>query len=536
MKNQRTQEESPSDLRRALDVAEARFRAIVERSADGVIVVGTDGVIQFVNPAAETLLGFSSAELLGEVFGIPIVPGQVTEIDVLHRGSATRVAEMRVVESEWQDRRAYLATLRDVTERKRREGECQEAVRRRDQFLAMLSHELRNPLAAIVNAAGVLHRTDTSDPAWSQAKGVIERESRQMTRLLDDLLDVCRISRGKSVLRKEILDLTKLVAEAAQITAPLMDERRIAFHITLPDRPLWIDADPVRMQQVIANLLTNAAKYTEPGGEVWLSLRREGSRARIVVRDTGVGIAPDILPKIFDPFFQGNASLSRSGEGLGIGLSLVQSLVESHGGTVEVNSDGPGKGSSFTVCLLLSDAEPLPPEEPTAQPQTLVAGDLRILIVEDNENAREMLKSLLELDGYDVETADGGYRGLELIEFQKPDVALVDIGLPELDGYQVARRVRANPANEDVFLVALTGYGQPSDRRRAIESGFDAHLVKPLDPERLARLLASRAKLRDTVAAEGAATKVGEAPNVEEGKSDSSNGRVCAAPRATRPD
>ena len=481
------------ELVEALRASEDRFHAIVDRSADGVLVVAEDGRIRFANPAAETILDRRAKELLGQVFGIPIVPGVVTELDVLQRGGATRIVEMRVAENLWQDRRAYLATLRDVTDRKRREEECREEIRRRDEFLAMLSHELRNPLAAISSAAQILLRAELSDPLVCRARDVVERESRQMARLIDDLLDVCRISCGKTTVRKDRVDLAQLAAEAAELVSPIMETRGLHFTVEVPPEPLWVDGDAVRLQQVVANLLTNAAKYTQPGGRVRMRLQPVEASAELLVEDTGIGIAAHELPQVFNPFFQGHVTLARSEAGLGVGLSLVRGLVQLHGGEVTAASAGLGHGSTFCVRL---PQLPEPVSGPMSPPPAAIAApsDLRVLIIEDNPNGREMLKALLELEGYEVETAPDGLRGLEMLEFQRPDVALVDIGLPGLDGYEIARRIRRNHGHDGTFLIALTGYGQAEDVRLALEAGFDVHLVKPLDPQQLARILSDRSK------------------------------------------
>lgn len=491
MEQARTASRTVIELIEALRASEDRFHAIVDRSADGVLVVAEDGRIQFVNPAAETILDRRSSELLGQVFGIPIVPGVVTELDVLQRGGATRIVEMRVAENLWQGRRAYLATLRDITDRKRREEECREEIRRRDEFLAMLSHELRNPLAAISSAGQILARAPLSDPLVCRAREVVEREARQMARLIDDLLDVCRISCGKTTVRKDRVDLAQLASAAAEMISPVMENRGLHFAVALPPEPLWIDGDAVRLQQVVTNLLTNAAKYTERGGRVRLRLRAVDASAELRIEDTGIGIAAHDLPQIFNPFFQGHVTLARSEAGLGVGLSLVRGLVHLHGGEVTAASPGLGQGSTFTVRLpRFVETGGLPA---LPQPAAVAAPtDLRVLIIEDNPNGREMLKALLELEGYEVETAPDGLRGLEMLEFQRPDVALVDIGLPGLDGYEIARRIRRNHDHDGTFLIALTGYGQPEDVRLALEAGFDVHLVKPLDPQQLARILSER--------------------------------------------
>jgi len=483
-------ESTIAELRRELRASQARFNAIVDRSTDGMIVLRTDGIICFANPAAERMLGRSSEELLGEMFGVPFVPGKVTEVNVLQPGGGSRVAEMQIVSTSWQDRPSYLATLHDITERKRAEDEAREGVRRRDEFLAILSHELRNPLAAIVNAAQIMHQRSLDDQMLSRARQIIERQGEQMTRLLDDLLDVSRVSRGKIQLRKEPLDLIQSAHEAMQVVHPFVQARHLALRVDFQDQPLIVEADGARLLQVLINLLTNAAKYTPAEGEIHVTARREGPSAVFVVRDTGIGIAPEMLKSIFDPFVQETVNLARSEAGLGIGLSLVKSLAELHGGSVTAASPGVNEGSTFTVYWPLA-------RQPVhkSRPRTPRFSEQRIVIVEDNPDVREMLYTLMELEGHEVAAAGDGPEALALIEFQRPDIALVDIGLPSFDGYEVARRIRANPATKDIFLVALTGYGLPEDERSAAQAGFDAHLVKPIDLDKLSQLLANRPKL-----------------------------------------
>jgi len=476
-------------LRQALRAADARFHAIVDRSADGVVVVREDGVIRFVNPAAERLLGRPAQRLLGGVFGVPIVPGEVTEIDLLHKGGASRSAEMRVTATQWQGQPAYLATLRDVTERKRREQETQEAVRRRDLFLASLSHELRNPLGAIVSANHILARAADNPATVERSREVIDRQGRLMKRLLDDLLDVARISCGKIELRTEPLDLRELVESAVATIREAAEEKSLRIELRMDaEQPVPVDADPARMQQVLVNLLTNAVRYSNPGGLIELSAQREEGRAVLRVRDNGIGITADKMPEIFEPFQQGDVTLDRRDVGLGIGLSLVQSLVQLHGGEVRASSEGVNRGSEFTVKLPLGRSVEVI-QTPEGGSTMDAVPEHRIMIVEDNENAREMLQSLLELEGHDVQSAADAHEALELMELSPPDVALVDIGLPDIDGFELARRLRANSQYDSVFLIALTGYGQPEDRRAATEAGFDAHLVKPLDMDAFCRLL-----------------------------------------------
>lgn len=491
MKRNSIEKEEREHLRRALEASEARFRAIVHRNADGVVVVGTKGVIKYVNPAAEVLLRRPANQLVGQVFGVPVAPGEATEIELLNSDGGQCIAEMRVVETQWLGQCAYLATLRDVTERKQREVEAREAVRRRDQFLAMLSHELRNPLAAIVNAAYILRRSRPKERRLARAADVIGSQSQHMVRLLDDLLDVSRISRGMIELRRQPLDLVSLLTEAARSVGSAMEENEIQFTLDLPPSGLFAEVDPARMHQVIVNLLTNAARYNNPGGNVQLSAWGEDGEVVFEIEDDGIGIDEAKLQSIFEPFFQGETTLARSDAGLGIGLALVRLLVDLHGGGVSAHSEGPGRGSRFTVRLPAVEA-------PTAPIPGGAAGrcdhTAYIHVIEDSESAREMLKSLLEMEGHRVDVAPDGEVGLELIRKYRPDVALVDIGLPAIDGYELARRLKRDPSSAGTYLVALTGYGQPEDERRALDAGFDAHMVKPLDLRRFCELLAEHVR------------------------------------------
>ncbi len=480
-----------ADLERALDLCHSAFNGIVERSADGVVVINLSGVICFANAAAEELLGRPAKQLIGQHFGIPLTPGDTAEIELLRNGRPHSVAEMRIVSTEWQGAAAYLATLRDITERKRAEERSREDIRRRDMFLAMLSHELRNPLAAISSAVAILERTDVNPHIAEQARQIIDRQCSQMTRLLEDLLDVTRISQGKIELHREPLDLEIVVEEAVKAVGALFHAREQSLNVDYQPRTLFVEGDSVRLHQVLVNLLSNAAKYSDPGTTVWLSVARQDREAVIRVRDEGMGIPPETLETIFEPFTQLEATRSRSKGGMGIGLALVRSLVELHGGSIMATSKGSGQGSKFEIHLPRISSRTKTQAPPKALP---LADTLRILVVEDHPDVRTMLKMLLEMQGFDVETAGDGERGVELIDFQKPNVAFVDIGLPGIDGYEVARQVRSRPENQSVYLVALTGYGQPQDLELAKEAGFDFHLAKPVDLNELTQFLGERSK------------------------------------------
>lgn len=479
-----------AQLQRELEISRAQFRAIINKTVDGVILLSPEGVIRFVNPAAEELLGRSLDGLKGEVFGVPAVPGETIEIEILRPDGPPRIAEMRIVETEWHGEPAHLAALRDITEHKRNEEEAQEAVRRRDRFLAMLSHELRNPLAAVVSAAHLIRRCPNDRELLDQANEVIERQCAQMARLLDDLLEVSRMLKGKIDLRRECLNLVNVVEEAVAAMIPLVEQHQHRLTKDVSRVPILLEADPARLHQILVNLLTNAIKYSPRGSDLHVSLSRDGDHSAVIrVRDSGVGVAAESLESIFEPFVQLDHTLARSDVGLGIGLTLVKQLVELHQGEVTAYSDGPNQGSEFVVRLPIEDEAP---DEALPTERELDKSALRIAVVEDNSDSSSMLRSLLELDGHTVLLAEDGQAGYELIELQRPDVALIDVGLPKLDGYEVARQLRASRANDGVYLVALTGYGQPQDRRQALHAGFDAHLVKPISINLLYRLLTER--------------------------------------------
>jgi two-component system, chemotaxis family, CheB/CheR fusion protein len=381
-----------------------------------------------------------------------------------------------------------ITIFRDVTEQQRAERKIEDAVRRRDQFLAMLSHELRNPLGAIVTATSLLKADSSPRLKPARLMEILDRQSQQMARLLDDLLEVSRVTQGKIELKKDLVDLRSIVAEAADAVRAQLESCGIHFSVELDPDVLPVDGDPARLQQIQVNLLTNAAKYTPSGGHVALSVRRENGEVVIRVRDDGMGIAPDMLDSVFDLFVQSARTLDRSAGGLGVGLTLVRSLVKMHGGTVTAHSEGEGKGSEFVVRLPI--APPRAVEEPAHErPRPHLAEGAKIVIVEDNRDSREMLCELLEQAGFSCGAAETGTEALAMIEELRPQIAILDLGLPEIDGFEVARRIRKNPHVAGIWLIALTGYGQASDRAVGKEAGFDEHLVKPVDTDELLRLL-----------------------------------------------
>ncbi|NLC58334.1 MAG: response regulator [Armatimonadetes bacterium] len=361
-----------------------------------------------------------------------------------------------------------------------------EADRRKDEFLAMLAHELRNPLAAITNALHFMTAHSADDPARRRAQEAAVRQADHMARLLDDLLDVSRITEGKVTLRKERVSLAAVLQNALESARPLVEARQQRLNVVLPPETIHLDADPVRLAQVVGNLLHNAAKYTPHGGELCLAARCDDGQVEIRVRDRGIGIAPEVLPHIFDLFVQADASPAHTQGGLGIGLTMARVLVEMHGGHIEASSAGPGKGSGFVVRLQLPTAESDPRPQPAGQPSR-GAAHRRILVVDDNTDAAEMLAALLELDGHEILTANSGPAALALAESFAPEVALLDIGMPGMDGYTVARHLRRKL--ESALLVAVTGYGQEEDRQRSRAAGFDYHLTKPVSLDAVRRIL-----------------------------------------------
>jgi signal transduction histidine kinase/CheY-like chemotaxis protein len=369
--------------------------------------------------------------------------------------------------------------------------ELREGDRRKDEFLATLAHELRNPLAPIRNALRILRLAQRDGDAAEQARAMIERQVGQMVRLVDDLLDVSRISRGKLTLRRERVDLASVVEAALETSRPAIVAGGHALRVELPDEPLWLDGDATRLAQIFLNLLNNAARYTTAPGHIELRVARDGDAAVVSVRDTGIGIPAEMLPRVFDMFMQANdRSAERDGGGLGIGLTLVKQLVELHHGTVEARSDGAGKGSEFVVRLPLAPpAADVPAPAPDAVPRPAENRGQRVLVVDDNRDAVESLAMLLEMMGHEVRTASDGVEALEVATEFVPDVVLLDLGLPRLSGYEVAQRLRLLDGCARTRLVALTGWGQEEDRRRSREAGFDHHLVKPVDPDALDALL-----------------------------------------------
>jgi two-component system CheB/CheR fusion protein len=493
---------------------EERIRLLLDSTAEAIYGIDLSGVCTFCNSACARLLGYQTpADLIGKQMhplthhtradDTPYPPeqspiyramrnreGAHVDNEVLWRADGTSfpaeywshpiIRNSEVI--------GAVVTFLDITERRQAEKEVQDGVRRREQFLAMLSHELRNPLAAILSATRLLDNGVLADESAREAGFVVERQARHMARLLDDLLDVARITRGRIVLRNERLDLRETTRSAVESLGPFMAEHATRLIHEMDEQPIPVFGDPTRLQQIQANLLGNASKYSPPGSEVRLEVRRDGEHALIRVSDAGRGIEPDILPRIFELFVQGRQSIERPEGGLGIGLTLAKSLVELHQGTVKAESAGLGLGSVFTVRL------PLASTGVAEGPAALARPPVRtVVLVEDQPDARRMMQLFLEGERVRVYSAENGVNGIELIEQVRPDLALVDLGLPVMSGFELARRIRSNAENKDVWLVALSGYGQDSDIQAALDAGFDAHLTKPPDHARLQQILSGSA-------------------------------------------
>jgi PAS domain S-box-containing protein len=387
-----------------------------------------------------------------------------------------------------------LLAIEDVTERRQLERArmqaemCADLHRRKDEFLAMLSHELRNPLAPIQNAIHILRLKTEDDPIQQQARTIIERQVGQMTALVNDLLEVSRITTGRIQIRQDHIVLQGVFERAVQSVRPLIDQRRHTLMLSVAEPPIWLNADAARLEQVLVNLLNNAAKYTKEGGRIWLTVEQTDQEAIIRVRDTGIGISPELLPRIFELFTQADRTLERSEGGLGIGLALVERLVVMHGGHVRASST-PGQGSEFIVQLPLAQAPTKESSPQSSQAEDAMAPRLRILIVDDNADAAKTLAVLLKANGHDAQTVFDGPSAIEAAREYRPHLILLDIGLPGMNGFEVAKKVRTDEDLQEVVLVALTGYGQESDKQLSQEAGFNHHLVKPADFNKIKQIL-----------------------------------------------
>jgi PAS domain S-box-containing protein len=513
---------------RANQLMTARFlAAIVESSNDAIISKSLDGIIQSWNAAAERLFGFTAEEAVGRHISLVIPPERIAEEDriiaslragqrIEHfetervRKNGERIVVSLTISPIKDDEGSVVGAskiVRDITERKRLEdnlrvlaADLSENDRRKNEFLATLAHELRNPLAPMSNMLQVLKRSDSNAEILKQAHETIERQLGQMVRLVDDLLDWNRITHDRLELRRSEVELSSVIQQAVEVARPLIEEAGHHLSIELPDEPIYLNADRTRLAQVFGNLLNNSSKYTRPEGTISLSAKHAGDDVVVTVKDNGAGIPPDKLDSIFDMFMQVDRTAERSQGGLGIGLTLVKRLVDMHGGSIEARSAGEGLGSEFVVRLPILSKPMATQNKSTATQsdsdgsrESLAAAESpsqrRVLIVDDNRDSADSLKMLLEITNNETYLAHDGIEALEAIETHRPEVVLLDIGLPRLDGHEVCRRVREQPWGKDITIIALTGWGQEDDRRKSQEAGFNGHLVKPIDYEKLLELL-----------------------------------------------
>jgi PAS domain S-box-containing protein len=496
--------------------ARARLAAIVESSDDAIVGKTLDGVIRSWNASAERLFGYTAQEAIGQSILLIIPPERQAEekmiLERLRRGERVdhfdtvrlakggRPIDISLTISPIRDSSGTIIgaskVARDITERKRTEEALREADRRKDEFLALLAHELRNPLAPLRNGLQVMRLASNDPQALSQTRAMMERQLGHMVRLIDDLLDVSRVSRNKMELRRARISLAEVVGHAIETARPQIDAAGLELTVSLPRQKIYLDADLTRLAQVVSNLLTNSAKYTERGGHVWLTAEQRPGELIVSVRDTGIGIPAEALPTIFDMFSQVDRSLERSRGGLGIGLALVKGLVEMHGGTVKAESPGPGKGSTFTVRLPTLESDPEPAPTAPREVKSATGTGLRILVVDDNRDSTLSMAMMLQLMGDEVRTAHDGVAAVQAAETFQPHVILMDVGMPRMNGYEATRRIREQPWGQTINIIALTGWGQEGDRQRSQEAGCNGHLVKPVSlpdlQELLTRLRANR--------------------------------------------
>jgi PAS domain S-box-containing protein len=491
--------------------SEERFHLLVQSVQDYAIFMLTpEGNVTSWNAGAERMKGYTSSEIIGRHFSV-FYPADVVAAGKPDWELRTALEHGRVEDEGWRVRKdgsrfwanviitalhgkngrhvGFAKVTRDLTERRKIEA-LEEASRQKDQFVAVLAHELRNPLAPIRSALHVLEHPEVTADTAARALEIAQRQVRHMARLLEDLLDVARLSEGKMSLRRDKVDVASITRAAVESTQPLLRERGHQVTVETPSEPLWIHADPARIEQVLTNLLTNAAKYTNLGGRIRVTVRSEEDNAVVRVLDSGIGIEPVMLPRIFDLFVQGERRVDRAAGGVGIGLTLVKKLVQLHGGTVNAFSPGLEMGSEFVVRLPAMEA--LAPAPGPRSEGTSVPGEkrpLRILVVDDNADAADGMAMIFEMGGDLVRVAYDGQAALAVAGEFRPEVVLLDIGMPGLDGYEVARRLRRDPETRDAILIAMTGWGQPHDRLRSAQAGFHRHIVKPVEPAEVERHL-----------------------------------------------
>jgi PAS domain S-box-containing protein len=514
--------------------SDERFRLLVEGTKDyAIFMLDPDGRVISWNSGAQLIKGYEADEIIGQHFS-KFYPQEAIDRDWPGIELKRAAADGRFEDEGWRVRkdgtcfwanviitalrdgqgrlRGFSKVTRDLTERREREEslrklhdelevrvklrtaeleeanhKLKEADRLKNEFLAMLAHELRNPLAPIKNGIEIMKLVPNQEPTLVHAREMIGRQAHHLSRLVDDLLDVSRIKQGKITLQTERLDLASVVTRVVEATRPFIESRRQELTVTLPGKAVAVDGDITRLSQVVSNLLNNAAKYTPEGGHIWVKVGQEDHQARIRIKDDGIGIPPQLLPRVFDLFVQGDRTPARTEGGLGIGLTLVKTMIEMHGGTASARSDGPGCGSEFTICL---PAQTTKHESVKLKSQpTMKRAGRRVLIVDDNKDSADSLSLLLTLLGHTVQTANDGPTGLAAANEFKPEAVLLDIGLPGMDGYEVVSRLRQKDIFKTVTIIAMTGYGQEDDRRRSEEAGFDYHVVKPGDPDLLQKLI-----------------------------------------------
>ena len=512
--------DSPTHVLLTAERRAAAQAAILQTALDAILTIDHEGRIVEFNPAAERIFGHKRNDVLGrDMAGLLIPPrlrqqhyrglthylatgegsvlGRRVEMPALRGDGVEFPIELAIVRIPGEPP-LFTGYVRDLSAAKRAEEAARETDHRKDEFLSMLAHELRNPLAPILNALHVARQPETSAADCEQALILADRQARHLTRIVDDLLDVSRVMRGKIQMRPQRLDLGNLVQTAVEDRRSVVEQAGLSLEVKTPAAPVWVHGDATRLSQVFQNLLDNAVRFTDRGGSVAVRLTiDEEAHAVVTVGDNGIGIEPEMLPRLFDVFAQADRTLERTRGGLGLGLSVVKGLIDLHGGQVEAASKGPGRGAEFTVRLPVEATPPTLTDTSTssaANATTAVPSraGLRVLVVEDQRDAAASLRMLLEMLGHETRVAYTGPDGVRAAEEWRPDIVLCDIGLPGLDGYGVARELRLNPITAHVRLLALTGYGTDEDRRLTREAGFDLHLTKPVAPEILQDVLAWR--------------------------------------------
>jgi PAS domain S-box-containing protein len=504
MQEEYTEPAGETHMLEELRRANAMLRTLISAAPLPIIVLDPDSaLVRLWNPAAERLFGWKASEVLGrpvpfvprdkvgefEHFRIRAAQGEAFhDIETFRRTKSGALVHVNLSASPLYEGGRITGVMKivsDVTARRKAENALRNSARAKDEFLATLAHELRNPLAPLRNAIEILQMQGQQTPESQWALDIMGRQMKQMTRLIDDLLDIARITGNKLELKKEVIPLADVLRVAIETSKPLIESSGHEFSVTMPEGSVFLKGDLVRIAQAISNLLNNAAKYTESGGHIWLTAECRGREVVITVRDSGIGISPEMLPHVFDMFRQAENSSGTKG-GLGIGLTLAKRLIKMHHGSIHVESKGHGKGSSFAVHLPIVVDETA---EQAKKKQAEPAASMRILIVDDNEDAVSTLNMMLHLAGHQTRTARDGIEAVDVANTYRPNVVLLDIGMPRMNGYEAAETIRKQSWGQNMALIAMTGWGQESDRQKSKEAGFDEHLVKPVDPQMLLRLL-----------------------------------------------